>query len=59
MEGGPSVLWQTGLLSISLRLWKLAVFHKTEQSSAFFFRTLWVTWHRRFFRTVDCPYGDP
>lgn len=36
MEGGLSVLWQTGLPSISLCLWKLAVCHKMEQSSAFF-----------------------
>jgi hypothetical protein len=36
MEGGLSVPWQTGLLSICLRSWKVAVCHRTEQSSTFY-----------------------
>jgi hypothetical protein len=36
MEGGLFVLWQTGLLSICLRSWKAAAYHKMERSSTFY-----------------------
>jgi hypothetical protein len=36
MEGGPFVPWQTGLLSICLRSWRVGVYHKMERSSTFY-----------------------